>query len=708
MRGLDFLGSVAPTQSSRNRAAASGQRALAVSQRIAKRAPQLAASIAKAGQKALAAGGKPVAAATVSAPPSPGIATAKPSAPTQESARPRPVTHRAAPQPQRRTPPPMARRVVPPKKGAHIGDDGEDGQVVDAYAQLADTAAAIGDFMAELQGLVEGLPPNSQLAQQGLGVISQLQNWFGNPLDAALQGDQQAVAKAPAIADVLQAILANRDDSNRPWPWNWVAAATAYLQVHPPVAQADSGTAPAGTTAQPQPGSPPVGTVARVNVLPRSAAVAVGVAQTFSAQVLDANGQAISPKNPVTWAVSGAPAAPAMPSAYPATGPSIDQGGSFIAQAPGNYAITATADGVTGSALAIVQASMQAPGAMPSASGGGYGSGGGYSGGGGGDYGGGGYGGGDYADQGGAYPDDGGGYADQGAEQGEDGGQGQGDQEQYADDGGGQANEGQSQFEETLSYLGGGRGGGHGHGGHGHHHHGGGGRGRRRGDGAWGGPWPWGYDGIEIEDAVDTDELAEAVARKLKAHVVVGLDFLGKSELPTTKEQIIAARKLPVSELRRMALEQIGLAGKMLSKASGVAWSDPTNWTPYTAMVAKMADYLRWQPSAKLIDDAKAAYDRGQNVEEPLDPTEHYLTAWTTGRLAVDAIAKEADLGKTSFLVESQGAAQDAAAAIEKAAASTGSFLQNNWPWLAGGAVALVVLPAVVPPLVGALAVARR
>lgn len=676
---LDFLGAVMPSQHSKDRANASGQRAVTAAQKIAKTAPQLAAAIAKAGQKALAAGGGKAQATSTSVP-TPAPATA----PTQQPApraQPRPV-RQSLPAPAHRAP--MARIATPPgKRGAHVGDDApaQDEQIVDVYAQLADTASGVADFMGQIQDILNGLPPTSPLVEQGKAVISQLENWFGNPLEAALQGDQQALAKTGAIAGMLQSILANQSDSNRPWPWAWIANANAYMQMHPPPKQDSGTTATDGTTTQP--GAPPIGTVAHVSVLPKGMALAVGTPQLFTAQTLDAGGQVISPKTPVTWAVSGLPtAAPAMPTqqpaypgAYPGMGAaSIDQGGNFISQAPGNYTVTATADGVTGSALALVQASMQAPGATPAA--GGYAAGGGSGGGGGG-----------FSGGGGGYspPDDGGGYADYPA----DDGQGGGDQG-YADDQGGQQDQyaggggdyqdqgdGRDQIGQALAYLGGGHGGGHGHGGHGHHH--GGGRGRRNNDGGTIGPWFYGFDGIDVDEFADADDIAEALAQKLKKKSALGLDCLGAT----------------------WALSHIGDISDTV-----------TDYDYGEKQVLEMRTFFNslgkpggFQPA---VDGLNAAYDNAK-AWEPLGTDK--LLRW---KHATEMKQVGADASR--LMAEMQGAHKDKAIVAPSSGKSAVydpttkgplDWAKDNWPWLVGGGVAIMTLPAILPPLIGAIAMAR-
>lgn len=682
MYGLDCLGAVTPSQHSKDRAIASGKRAIAAGQKIARTAPSLAAKIVQAGQKAVSAG-------------SPKKQVSKPTpAPTQTAPQPatRPRAPSGTPQRQVQAParkPPAVSRAMPAKR-SRIGDDaaetGEefvDEQATDAYSQLADAACKVADFMARVQDLVTQLPPGLPLTQNGLGTISQLENWFVAPLEKALQGDQSAMAQAQPVNDVVQFILDQEGNANLPWPWGWISNAQAYLRVHPAVVQpaAQPATAPGtipAAAATPAAGSP----VARIVITPKSIALGTNAPQMFSAAVLNAAGQPVAPMAPVAWSAS--------------IGATIDQSGAFTAPTPGNYTVTATADGVSATALAVVQASMSP--LNPSAGGGSYGGGGGYSGGGGGSYDGGGYGG---------APDDGGGYADDG---------GQTPQEEYADDGGG-SDEGEAPMDEVgaaLAVLGRGGGGGRGHGGGrhggGHHHHGGRGRG---GGGWWGGPWAYGpsYYVDEPFDAAEptVDDIAEAVAQKLAkqtgGRVAVGLDFLGaaapdvadfnKRTWAQRKEQIKELQKRPRADMRALASQQIA---KVQAHFSQVGWV--TRHLPILS--------AKWDAVTQLLELAQAQLGYADAEPDEAKANTRYALALINSTDAAAALAEADGTSIADDLVDLMvlGMREEGriAARLAKGAGEGASEVLGVPPWLlwtvGGLAVAAVGASAVAPLLI--------
>lgn len=644
--GLDILGAIAPS-ARKQKAAASGQRAIAAGQRLAKRAPRLAAAIVAAGQKALKASGAVSTAKLATTAPQ---KTAQPSpstSPTQQASRPpakAPVARQTAP----------VRPGAPPRRTTRMGEDvptdeGTD-QQADIYSQLADAAAKVADFMAYFQGLVDQLPQNLPIVQNGLGVISQLQNWFAGPLEAALQGDQAALAKTPDINDVVQNLIDQQNNQDKRWPWDWAALAETYLKIHPPAAPPDAGTAqPADGSAPAQPGTTPSGSIAKVIVSPSSIIVPVGGSQAFKANTLDAKNKVIVSQSPVTWSASG--------------GATVDPSGNFTGQAAGNYTITATVDGVSGTASAIVQSASAAP--SPGGYGGG-GGGGGYGGSGGGGYDGG---------QGGGYADE------QPQDEGEqpmyaESDQGAGD-EQYPREGGGSDEELDGAIDELGALMELGKGGGGGHGGHhgGHHHHGGG---RRfEGGGPWYyGPW-WPTSGIEIDEPFDeptVDEFAEAVADKLAKkrvhhHVAVGLDSVGLDldlRTPSDYRNAVAQLKTSADNLNLTAGLQPAWKGIYENANRLYEQYKDAGWLNF----ASMSD-TTWYAIAdaqKRVDEFAAQMRaKGEPVYEPVHtpPTQSGLT----------------------------GGAFD--------------WVKDNWKWLVGGGVALVTVPVILPPIIGA-AVASR
>ncbi len=539
--GLDMLGAITVSPK-KEKAAAAGRRALAAAQKVAKRLPRLSKAISSAGQKALKVAGSgstaapsPVKKADAAKPaPSP-LQQQKAPQPQQKPMQGRPQGPALRPQPQPvKAPtkaPPLPSRGGPAKRGTKLGeeqaDEGTD-QQADIYTQLADAAAGVVDFLACFQGLLDRIPQNLPLYQKGVGTISQFENWFAAPIEAALQGDQAALAKAPDIYGLIEYFKEQGEATGeKRWPWDWASLAETYLKLHPGAeAPAEPGAGPVADEAGTAPSGAAVSNVAKVVVSPTGMTVPIGGAQLFRVDTLDAKNKVVTSQSPITWSASG--------------GATIDPSGNFTAQSAGTYTITASVDGVTGTATAIVQAAAAAsPAASPSAP---------YSGGGG-DYGGGGYSGGDYADSGsqdsggGEYTSYDGGYAEPAEPE-------YGEQEMYSEADQGQVfeeehySEGDGELDDpfygaTVEELGaivelgkggGGKGGGKG-GGH-HHHHKGGGR-RFEGGGPWYyGPW-WPSYGIEINEPFDeptVDDLAEVIAEKLaekKMHASVGLDCLG-------------------------------------------------------------------------------------------------------------------------------------------------------------------------------------
>ncbi len=138
----------------------------------------------------------------------------------------------------------------------------------------------------------------------------------------------------------------------------------------------------------------------------------------------------------------------------------------------------------------------------------------------------------------------------------------------------------------------------------------------------------------------------------------------------TSREQILAARKLPLPALRQLAKDQITKATEALSQASGVALDIEHGWNfiPAVFVVTKLADHYRWQPAGKLLEEAQAAFERGEKAAADSDKQGHYLSAWTTARQAVAAVEKESGQGKTDFLVEAGASADEVVDAAKEAA----------------------------------------
>ena len=314
--------------------------------------PRLAAAVAKAGQKALAAAGAAAPAAKSKAPapaqaPSPQKAAA---APKQAPA---PARGAAAPRAQATS----SKRPAPSR--TRVGEETD--ASADVYASLADAATQAADFVTRFQDLIAQLPPSVPLVAQGQKILSDFELLFGAPLEKGLSGEAAVGPATQGLIGSLQYLLDLQNESPPVGPWVWFARASAYVKLHPP-APTDPATAPG------DPNAPPVGIVAKVVVSPATLTVTPGMPQAFSASLMDSAGNPVSPKAPLTWSV--------LP-----TGPAtIDKDGNLTAQVQGALTVTATADGVSGTAAANSVAGQPLP---PGGGGGGGGGDGGSSGGGG-------------------------------------------------------------------------------------------------------------------------------------------------------------------------------------------------------------------------------------------------------------------------------------------------------------------------------------
>lgn len=600
---LALLGASTSAQSSAARAKAAGQRAIASGQRIAKRAPRLSRAVIAAGQRALDAGKQgpksksgvatsldkaikapPVTAASPTG--GPLLSTAQPrgsvlvadhlpagvrgplAAPRGSVFGPAPVSvdnlaagtrgpvamprgSVLAPRPAApavpagnlaamgptgaltfsragRAAPTGGTKIAPGTRGVRVGDDAE-AQQYDMAAALAEAADKLASFANdEVIAVLNQLPEDSALYAKGLTVIEGLQILMADPIDAALNGSQSAQSAADGAMAFLEGVLNDRDTKPPRGIWGWIAEAKAAI------AKGGGDTSQPADTTQTTPAA-----VAQVVIDPPQATLTVGQLQKFSAQAGDANGYLVEPAPKFTWTIS------------PTTGASVDQAGNVTVQTAGTYTVTASANGVSGTAT--VSASPVSSG-VPADGGGGYGGGGG----GGGDYGSGdsgeGYG---YEDPSQGYDGSGinPGYADDGAyyepqtyeeAYGEPdpfgdyypGGYAEEDMEYAADEDpfADAAYDPEDPFAGHEADYGkdligkGGGGGGRGGGGRGGRGHGGG---HRRGRGGWGGgPYFWGpaYVVNDWDDGgFDLDDVADALAHRLKSRGVEGLALLGAS-----------------------------------------------------------------------------------------------------------------------------------------------------------------------------------
>lgn len=343
MHGFDLLGVVPLGQHLREKALASGQRALSAGQRIAKASPKLSAAVMAAGQKALAAGKrKPGAKAPAAGPnPAPGD-QATPSKSASPALAPPPARNVLAAKRPIQSPPdpkaaarptgrPMPAKALPGK--THLGEDetvdlladtdeAAQDQAADLYSQLADAATQAADFVALLQGLKSQLPPELPIAQEGQGKVDTFSIWFVNPIEKSLTGELKATPDfIAAVLDLLKFTLDQKTDPPQNSVWTWVNKARAYLKAHPPIVPAV------------------------VTVSPAEAVLKPGTKQALTVAVTGSTGQPYTPSS-LAWTVS--------------SGGTVDPAGTFSAAAAGVYTVTATADGVPGTATMMVQASQDA------------------------------------------------------------------------------------------------------------------------------------------------------------------------------------------------------------------------------------------------------------------------------------------------------------------------------------------------------------
>ncbi len=697
--GLDMLGAITVSPK-KEKAAAAGRRALAAAQKVAKRLPRLSKAISSAGQKALKVAGSSSAAA-----PSP-VKKADAAKPA-----PSPSQQQRAPQPQQKPmqgrpqgpalrpqsqpvkasakAPPLPSRGGPAKRGTKLGEEQADestDQQADIYTQLADAAVGVVDFLAYFQGLLDRIPQNLPLYQKGIGTISQFENWFAAPIEAALQGDQAALAKAPDIYGLIEYFKEQGEATGeKRWPWDWASLAETYLKLHPGAeAPAEPGVGPVADESGTAPSGAVVSNVAKVVVSPTGMTVPIGGTQLFRVDTLDAKNKVVTSQSPITWFASG--------------GATIDPSGNFSAQSAGTYTITASIDGVTGTATAIVQtAAAASPAASPSAP---------YSGGGG-DYGGGGYSGSDYADSGsqdaggGEYASYDGGYAEPAEPE-------YSEQEMYSEADQGQVFEEEYYPEEdgelddpfygaTVEELGaivelgkggGGKGGGGKGGGKwgGHrHHHGGGGR-RFEGGGPWYyGPW-WPSYGIEISEPFDeptVDDLAEVIAEKLaqKKTAAVGLDCLGTDDLLGASSPFIVT----AGDLTNAAAQLKASADNVnLTAAKVPGWA--AIYETALRLHEKYKSLTFWDNINPFGDRAvtQGAWDAIADAQKRVEEFAAFLRSKGAPVVEPEHQAIESTLDK--FASKAPG---------------TIEALSKNLPWIIGGAAVLgvgaIALPYVIP-----------
>lgn len=108
-----------------------------------------------------------------------------------------------------------------------------------------------------------------------------------------------------------------------------------------------------------------------------------------------------------------------------------------------------------------------------------------------------------------------------------------------------------------------------------------------------------------------------------------------------SKEEILKVKSWPLNKIRDLANGQIELAKRAFTKASDIAW--------YQGVYMRWINNTRWSPYLQQIKDAEESFIRGENSNIDFDKKEHYISAWTTAKLSVVGISKEADFGETNF-----------------------------------------------------------
>lgn len=217
------------------------------------------------------------------------------------------------------------------------------------YTGLAEALERLGGLVFDLQSYIDLMPADLPLVGEGTAQINMLQDSYGTTIDKAISGESPSAADAEWVIQGTQTLMSHRDDQLHGKPpqlpmFRWLERADAWLRIndrskwenlHKEQDTADDKPADDGT--------PPPGTAAKVVINPISISVALGVPQQFAVQATDSTGNPVSPKTPAVLSVQ------------PPTGATIDGGGKFTATTPGVYTITATVDGVSGTATAEVQ-----------------------------------------------------------------------------------------------------------------------------------------------------------------------------------------------------------------------------------------------------------------------------------------------------------------------------------------------------------------
>jgi hypothetical protein len=245
----------------RDRAKRSGDRALAAAARIRRAAPRLAAAVAKAGERAKGSLSDAALATRVRPRPAPtSRATVSPRGETATSRRTRPPDGpggQAARAIQR-----GAKALAYGPRRLAVGadpavddtatDEGIPDEVPSLYSDLADAAASVAEFVAEVSDLMTALPPDLPLVRQLKNAIDGFQVFFGTPIENLLSGKMPMNAGVAGLVGLLQDVLEQRAESPPVGVWALVAQANAYLRAHPPAEAPETGAPPA-----PSPSSSP-------------------------------------------------------------------------------------------------------------------------------------------------------------------------------------------------------------------------------------------------------------------------------------------------------------------------------------------------------------------------------------------------------------------------------------------------------------------
>lgn len=143
-----------------------------------------------------------------------------------------------------------------------------------------------------------------------------------------------------------------------------------------------------------------------------------------------------------------------------------------------------------------------------------------------------------------------------------------------------------------------------------------------------------------------------------------------------TCSNIARLQKETTPALRAEALSRVNAAKVAFENASGVAW--------YSGLGVRYANYVRWKPYQKDIDDAVDSLNKGDQEAAERDKRTRYISSWVRANAAVEGIAQELGSGSTNLTMV-------LGAGLNQAQQSLSGLAPDLTPlwWLLGGALAL-------------------